>query len=616
MSFAVRERLDKLCLEFEDHCRNGHIPEIVSFLQRVPDDQQEPLLYDLLLIEIEYRRRRDEPLPLDEYRRQYAHFPAALMRVGARVARLTEADHEGQRVGRYLIGERIGEGAFGAVYRGWDEELGRTVAIKVPRVNPLAIHADLERVITEARTVAKLRHPHIVSVFDVVRDDKDVPLLIMEYVAGSTLRHRIEQGPMDRQKSVQLIATIAEAIDFAHRAGFVHRDLEPGNILLDEDDQPHVSDFGLALHESVQGTRAGESAGSLAYMSPEQVRGESHWLDGRADVWALGVMLYEMLVGRLPFCGETLDQLATEILCREPKPLRQIDRGISPSLEQICLRCLEKDVSRRFATAGDLATALLGELDIQPQQSEARRATEGAIHVSRRWWLMAAGAAALAGIGGAAMIRKLRPKPSSPAFVNAELDLRVWRPGEGGFSDASIRDPFVLPLRPGDQVRIEGSLDQACYAYFLWIDARGRASPVFPWLQGDWKRRPEREMPMTQLTLPLAVGEAWEVEQGPAGTESVVLLARPSRLPLDVDLPTRIGSLASQQGEPARHAIDIRNGAIAAWSGSRPRAMDFSRTQAISEPALQNQQRLIEQLNDLFSVYRAVCFGVQGHSEE
>ena len=141
-------------------------------------------------------------------------------------------------------------------------------------------------------------------------------------------------------RHIPILIGMAQAVAFAHSKGIVHRDLEPKNIVIDRENRPHVTDFGLALHESEQRGRQGETAGSIAYMSPEQIRGESHWLDGRADIWAIGIMLYELLTSRRPFQGETLDELAIEIRQREPKPPRQINPDVPASLETICLKCL------------------------------------------------------------------------------------------------------------------------------------------------------------------------------------------------------------------------------------------------------------------------------------
>jgi serine/threonine protein kinase len=168
------------------------------------------------------------------------------------------------------------------------------------------------------------------------------------------MRHQ----PLAAAEAAALLATVAEAVHFAHRRGFVHRDLKPGNILLDAQRQPHVVDFGLAVHESTQSQRAGHVGGTPFFMAPEQVRGETQWLDGRADVWALGVILYELLTGRRPFQAGTRAALAEEIERRDPKPPRQIAAAVPEALERICLRCLAKRPADRYATAKDLAHAL------------------------------------------------------------------------------------------------------------------------------------------------------------------------------------------------------------------------------------------------------------------
>jgi serine/threonine protein kinase len=202
-----------------------------------------------------------------------------------------------------------------------------------------------------------LKHPKIATVYHVGRDEAGLPFIVMEYIAGVTLRELLQQRKAPSQIAA-LMAEIAETLHYAHQQGFVHRDLKPSNVLLDREGKPHVVDFGLAVHETAQRRKAGEYSGTLPYMSPEQVRGESHRLDGRADIWALGVMLYELLVGRRPFVGETPAELCDEILHREPKPLRMVDDKIPTELERICLKCLSKNIADRFATAADLAAAL------------------------------------------------------------------------------------------------------------------------------------------------------------------------------------------------------------------------------------------------------------------
>ncbi len=259
---------------------------------------------------------------------------------------------------RYLIRSLLGKGGFGAVYEAWDEVLQRIVAIKVARSDRFSETQGRQRFLDEARAAARLRHPQIITVFDSGTDEAGNPFVVFEYINGESLSERIRRQPLERKEAVALVATVAEAMHVAHKLGLVHRDLKPPNILLDKSGQPHVADFGLAVDEKSQREMAGEVAGSPQYMSPEQLRGETQYLDGRTDIWSLGVILYELLTKRRPFTGRDLLELKEEIRCREPKPLRQIDDSIPAELEQICLRCLRKPIVERYSTAADLATAL------------------------------------------------------------------------------------------------------------------------------------------------------------------------------------------------------------------------------------------------------------------
>ena len=182
--------------------------------------------------------------------------------------------------------------------------------------------------------------------------------IVLEYVEGTTLSDLLGRGRIEAVRFAGLIASIADAVHHAHKAGLVHRDLKPANIMIDEHGKPRVADFGLAISEALQTDRAGEVAGTPNYMAPEQVRGEAHRLDGRTDIWALGVMLYEGLTGRLPFIAGDRAALFDEILHRDPKPLRQIDDSIPRELERICLRCLCKRMPDRYSSSIDLADDL------------------------------------------------------------------------------------------------------------------------------------------------------------------------------------------------------------------------------------------------------------------
>jgi serine/threonine protein kinase len=197
-----------------------------------------------------------------------------------------------------------------------------------------------------------------VSIYD-VGSEGDFHFIAMEHVPGQSLRKQLVGTPQPPAQVADLIAQAADAMHFAHKQGLMHRDLKPANLLLDADGRVRIADFGLALHEDQQRRRAGDRAGTLPYMAPEQVRGDAHRLDGRADIWSLGVIMYELLAGRRPFLGRPRE-VEDEILHRPPKPLRQIRDDIDPELEQICLKCLAKDPQQRYSSAMDLAEALKG----------------------------------------------------------------------------------------------------------------------------------------------------------------------------------------------------------------------------------------------------------------
>ena len=192
-----------------------------------------------------------------------------------------------ERLGRYRIVRLLGEGGMGRVYLAEDEELDRKVAVKVPRADRFRSQADRDKFLAEARTTARLKHPGIVQVFDVGQEDDGVPFIVAEYIKGQDLAALLGPERLPFQRTAEVVAQIAEALAYAHKRGFVHRDLKPANILLDAEGKPHVVDFGLAVHDSSQRALAGEFAGTVCDMVPEQVRREVHRLDGRADIWAL-----------------------------------------------------------------------------------------------------------------------------------------------------------------------------------------------------------------------------------------------------------------------------------------------------------------------------------------
>ena len=260
--------------------------------------------------------------------------------------------------GRYVVRKVLGSGAFGTVYLGHDQTLDRPVAIKAHRAD-LALAADhLKDFHQEARRIAKLRHPGIVAVHDVGVQDDHV-YIVADFVQGITLRDRLRERPLSWQESVRIVAAMADAIAHAHAQRIIHRDIKPANIILTADLKPVLVDFGLGLDDSeMAGRQRGMIAGTPSYMAPEQTAGRGHRIDGRTDIYSLGVVLYEMLTGHVPFRAQTDEELMRQVREDAPQPPRQMVPQIPRALEQICLKALAKQIEDRFTTAGDLAEEL------------------------------------------------------------------------------------------------------------------------------------------------------------------------------------------------------------------------------------------------------------------
>jgi non-specific serine/threonine protein kinase/serine/threonine-protein kinase len=374
--------------------------------------QLDPVL-DLLSQWEEYRRRGEEP-PADWTR---AIDPALREELDRRVLRRKRLhvllDLAGPVVtpaagpdvplpsfpGHETIG-KIGHGGMGAVYKARDTELERIVAIKTIAEGRFARPDQRERFRAEARAIARLRHPNIIAIHAIGEHD-DQPYLTLEYAEGGSLAQRLIEKPMAPREAAGLLETLARAVHAAHQAGVVHRDLKPSNILLTAQGVPKVSDFGLAkLMDAESGrTVTGQVMGSPSFMAPEQAEGRSKDVGPAADIYSLGSILYQALTGRPPFLGESQFETLKLVVSNEVVPPCRLRPDVPRDLETICLRCLEKEPTRRYPDAQALAEDLKRYLDGRPILAHRTGPVEWAWRWCRRNPGLAAASLAAAALG-------------------------------------------------------------------------------------------------------------------------------------------------------------------------------------------------------------------------
>jgi formylglycine-generating enzyme required for sulfatase activity len=374
------ERIERLCEEFVREWTGPDFPRIETWLARVAMHDRHFLLSRLIGIEVRLRTERGEPVEMAEYvlrfpgeddpivegfrwaSQQRTSVPDGSTREGSdatttretapRPTRFATGDVYGRR---YEIRRLLGRGAFSEVYLAHDTKLRRLVALKMPSLRLIGTSRQVATFLAEARSSARLYHDAIVQIHDVHRHGGQVAI-VQQFIDGPTLAELARSvTPLSVEQIVRLLVRVAEAVDFAHRRGFIHRDLKPANILIDDQGRPHVADFGLALHRNDREVHAGELAGTYAYMSPEQVRREVHRLDERSDVWGLGVILYELLSGgRRPFDREPPAALLRAIEHDDPPVLGNVPAELS----RVCLKCLAKRATSRYVSAAELAADL------------------------------------------------------------------------------------------------------------------------------------------------------------------------------------------------------------------------------------------------------------------
>jgi serine/threonine protein kinase len=272
------------------------------------------------------------------------------------------ATRVGTLVGRYEIDAELGRGAMGVVYRARDPRIDRTVAIKTVSLLGLAPDAEQEyrgRFVVEARAAGRLSHSRIVTIFDVAEDRyTQTPYIVMEYVSGRSLEDVLctENGALPLDTALQVTQELAEALDYAHAQGIVHRDVKPSNIIVAEDGHPKIADFGIAKLNALDLPQTGRTLGTPAYMSPEQLRGDP--VDGRSDLFSLGVILYRLLTGHRPFQGNSVLTISFKVVNSDPLRATAFNSELPPELDHVIARAIAKNPAQRYQTGIEMALDL------------------------------------------------------------------------------------------------------------------------------------------------------------------------------------------------------------------------------------------------------------------
>jgi serine/threonine-protein kinase len=514
-----------------------------------------------------------------------ADYVAAPGEAGGATLSAAAASPLGQ-LGRYRLLDRLGTGGMGVVYKGFDPQLNRLVAVKLPRLDPGAPdHAALmRRLQREAQAAAAVRHPHVCPVYDVGEQD-GVAYLVMAYVEGESLARRLGRtGRFDHAaEAVRIVRQVAEGLVAVHAHGMVHRDLKPGNILLDAQGQALLSDFGLAfLREAEERlSTAGAVVGTLRYMAPEQAAGGSAPPGPAADQYSLGVVLYEMLCGEAPFARAGMTVARNRLLYEAPPPLRELRPDVDAGLAALVARAMARDPVQRFPTVQAFADALgvwlsgTPPVTVRPSFGVRRRALQvglglaAVVLVACIAWLVAGRTQpGLPDPGPAAVAAN--PPQNEPLkgdlLVTVSTDPEKPHRPEAVKRRIPVERPAALPVRNGELVHLEVRLNRPAYVYLLWVDSRGDIQPAYPWdIAGSelgWRAPWVRDGKESRAVVhcPADEGRGLIVE-GPPGLETAVLLARSTPLPEDVNLEQLVGKLPPCPHQDPREVV---------WLGLEP----------------------------------------------
>ena len=355
LPLTSEREIDAACLRFEAAWQAGQRPRIEEYLGQTQEPTRSALLAELLRLDLEYRHRNGEATAEHEYTSRLEGEPGEVVR------QAFAAPPGGvlPQVPGYKVLAEIGRGGMGVVYKAWQVKADRFVALKMVLAGEMASPGEIDRFAAEARAAAGLNHPNVVTVYE-VGEHAGRQYFTMELVAGGSLAGQVAHSPLPSRRAAEVIRVVAGAVHYAHQQKVIHRDLKPGNILLDEAGQPHVTDFGLAKRLDAETTRTitGTVIGTPGYLAPEQAAARGDEPTPATDVYGLGAVLYALLTGRPPFQAETLLDTLTQVMKQPPAPPRLLNPNIDRDLETVCLKCLEKEPGDRYASAAQVAEEL------------------------------------------------------------------------------------------------------------------------------------------------------------------------------------------------------------------------------------------------------------------